>query len=640
LAAGVSEPVGTLEVALAHTARLLAANPALAEEQAREILKAIPGQREASLLRARAQAAMGEPAAAAATLRRLTEANPNDAEAWRALADLLHRSGETVAADTAHLNAIRAGVTDPVLVEAALALRAEQLAAAETALRARLKAQPTDVAAIRMLAEVAARLGRYQDAANLLARCLELSPGFHEARRAYAQVLLRHERPVEALVEADRLMALDPKDVGYGMLKAAILARLGEHGEAAVLYENFLARSPHNPKAWMSYGHVLKTIGRRADSVAAYRRAVEQAPQLGEAWWSLANLKTVRFQPDDVAAIGAQLARRDLGEDDRLHLHFALAKGLEDQGDFAGAFDEYQQGNAIRRDQLGYQADVTTRQRERAEALFGPVFFAARRGAGCLAPDPIFIVGLPRSGSTLVEQILASHSQVEGTMELPDLPAMAQRLRGQRKRGETTDYPDVLARLSPKELRELGEEYLERARVQRKTDQPLFIDKLPNNWAHVGLIQLILPNAKIIDARRHPLGCCLSGFKQHFARGQSFTYDLVDIGRYYRDYVALMAHFDAVLPGRVHRVVYERMIADTEGEVRRLLDYAGLPFEAACLAFWTNDRAVRTASSEQVRQPIFGDAVDHWRNFEPWLDPLKTALGPVLAAYPDAPATF
>ena len=635
MAAGISEPVGSLEVALAHTARLLSVNPDLAEEQAREILKAIPGQRDAMLLLARAQA--GDPPAAVATLQRLTQAHPNDAEAWRALADLLHLTGEPVAADAAHLNAIRASVTDPVLVEAALALRAEQLGAAETALRRRLKAQPTDVPAIRMLAEVAARLGRYQDAANLLARCLELSPSFHEARRAYAQVLLRHERPLEALAEAERLMALDPADIGYGMLKAAILARLGEHGEAAALYEALLARRPRNPKGWMSYGHVLKTVGRRADGVGAYRRAVEQAPQLGEAWWSLANLKTVRFLPEDVAAMRAQLARDDVGEDDRLHLHFALGKALEDRGDFAEAFEEYHRGNAIRRDQLGYQADLTTRQRERAEALLTPAFFAARRGSGCSAPDPIFIVGLPRSGSTLVEQILSSHSQVEGTMELPDLPAIALRLGGQRRRGEAGDYPDVLTTLSPEALRALGEEYLDRTRLQRKTGRPLFIDKLPNNWAHASLIQLILPNAKIIDARRHPLGCCLSGFKQHFARGQGFTYDLTDIGRYYRDYVALMAHFDAVLPGRVHRVIYERMIADTEGEVRRLLDHVGLPFEDACLEFWTNDRAVRTASSEQVRQPIFSEAVDHWRNFEPWLDPLKAALGPVLAAYPEAP---
>ena len=603
MTADTSEPAGTLATALAHGARLLQRAPAQAKEQAEEILRLFPDQREALLLLARALGAMG------------------DAEA----------------ADAAHTAAIAAGVSDPTLMGAAVALREGRLNVAETALRRRLKSEPTDVAAIRMLAEVAAQIGRYEDSANLLARCLELNPSFHDARQAYAQVLLRNERPVEALAEAERLMALSPRDVGYCMLKAAILAKLGEHGAAGQLYDALLARRPDNPKGWMSYGHVLKTVGRRAEGVSAYRRALEQAPELGEAWWSLANLKTFRFEAPDIAAMRAQLGRTDLGEEDRLHLHFALAKALEDEGDFAQAFEQYDRGNGIRRAQRGYEAVATTDHVRRSRSLFDAAFFAERRGSGSPARDPIFIVGLPRSGSTLVEQILSSHSQVEGTAELADLISMVRRLSS-RKVGAEAAYPGVLASLSRDELTALGEEYLERTRTQRKTDRPLFIDKLPNNWMHVGLIQLILPQATIVDARRHPLACCLSGFKQHFARGQAFSYGLADIGLYYRDYVDQMAHFDAVLPGRIHRVVYERMVADTEGEVRRLLDHVGLAFEPACLEFWTNDRAVRTASSEQVRQPIFGDAVDHWRNFEPWLDPLRSALGPVLASYPEAPA--
>jgi tetratricopeptide (TPR) repeat protein len=638
LTSETSEPVGSLAVALAHAARLLETRPALAVRQAEEILAAIPGQPDAMRLMARAQWASGDPEAAVATLRRRTEVDPRDAASWRSLADLLQVLGDAAGADSAHLSAVESGVSDPVLTHAALALRAEQLAVAEATLRERLKAEPTDVAAIRMLAEVGARLGRYDEASNLLARCLELSPSFHEARRAYAQVLQRQERPVEALAEAERLMAIDAKNPNHGMLKASVLARLGDHDGAISLYEDLLARYPRQPKGWMSYGHALKTIGRRADAVAAYQRALEQAPQLGEVWWSLANLKTHRFTPADVAVMRAQLARDDLGEEDRLHLDFALAKSLEDAGDFAGAFAEYAKGNAIRKAQLRHSADDASDQAARSQAQFDPAFFEARRGGGCPARDPIFIVGLPRSGSTLVEQILASHSQVEGTMELPDLLTIVRRLDRPQSRGEDGLYPEVLAGLSADELRALGEEYLQRTRVHRRTDRPLFIDKLPNNWLYVGLIQLILPSATIIDARRHPLGCCLSGYKQHFARGQSFTYDLTDIGRYYRDYVVLMAHYDAVLPGKVHRVIYERMVADTEGEVRRLLNHVGLPFEDACLRFWTNERAVRTASSEQVRQPIFDDALDHWRNFEPWLDPLKAALGPVLDAYPDAPA--
>jgi hypothetical protein len=274
----------------------------------------------------------------------------------------------------------------------------------------------------------------------------------------------------------------------------------------------------------------------------------------------------------------------------------------------------------------------------RARALFTPQFFAARAGWGCSAPDPIFVVGLPRSGSTLVEQILASHSQVEGTQELPDIITLARRLGGRARKASEGRYPEALAELTSADLRSLGEEYLARAAPHRKRGAPFFIDKMPNNWAHLGLIRLILPNAKIVDARRHPLGCGFSAFKQHFARGQGFTYDLTDIGRYYADYVDLMAHFDAAQPGCVHRVIYEAMVADPEAETRALLAACGLPFEDACLRFYENDRAVRTASSEQVRRPIFTEAAEHWRNYDAWLGPLKAALGPVLAAYPEAPA--
>lgn len=632
-----AEPAGDLATALAHGARLLARAPRLAVRQAQEILAVMPGQREAILLLAQALRAAGDPAQAAEVLRGAVAARPADFAAWGDLADTLLDLGDAEAAADAYMREVDASVIDPVLVDAAVALREGRLHVAEQALRVRLLARPTDVAAIRMLAEVAAQLGRYEDAGNLLSRALELCPGFHQARRAQAQVLQRQERPAEALAEVERLLAIDPQDVNSMTLKASLLVRLGEFQEGLSLYGRALERLPTQPKIWMSYGHVLKTVGRQADGVAAYQRAVDQAPDLGEAWWSLANLKTFRFRDQDLEVMARQLERPDLMEDDRLHLHFALAKALEDQGDYAGAFDHYSQGNAIRRDQLRHHIDSGPENARRARAFFDKAFFESRKGVGCPAPDPIFIVGLPRAGSTLLEQILASHSQVEGTMELPDLPYLVRGLSERKTRGDDSLYPEILASLTPADLKALGEEYLERTRIQRKTDKPYFIDKLPNNWPHVGLIQLILPNAKIIDARRHPMGCCLSGFKQHFARGQGFSYDLGDIGRYYRDYVALMRHMDQVLPGRVHRVVYEQMVADTEGEVRRLLDYAGLPFEDACLAFWANDRAVRTASSEQVRRPIFSDAVDHWRHFEPWLDPLKQALGPVLAAYPDAP---
>jgi hypothetical protein len=376
----------------------------------------------------------------------------------------------------------------------------------------------------------------------------------------------------------------------------------------------------------MSFGHMLKTVGRQADGVAAYRRAIDLMPQLGEAWWSLANLKTVRFGEQDLAAMAGQLAREDIAKEDRFHLDFALGKALEDRGEAERAFAHYAAGNALRRTELVYDADETTAFVDRLIALATPEFLAARTGQGCDAPDPVFILGMPRAGSTLVEQILSSHSAVEGTSELPDIPALARR---------DPAYPEGLPALSAEALRRLGEEFLTRTRVQRKTQRPFFIDKLPNNWAHAVFIMLILPNAKIIDARRHPLGCCFSNFKQHFARGQAFSYDLADMGRYYADYVRLMAHIDRVAPGRIHRVFYERMVDDTEAEVRRLLEHCGLPFEEACLAFHQTERAVRTASSEQVRRPIYREGTEGWKAFEPWLDPLKAALGPVLDGYPD-----
>lgn len=599
-----NEAVGTIEVALAHAARLLAQDPQLAQAQAEEILKVAP----------------------------------EHPHALRLLGAALRRQGETEAAEEAYLRSVKGSVKDPQMIAAANALVDNRLAYAEQILRDRLKAQPTDVAAIRMLAETGMRLGRYDDAEKLLSRCVELAPGFTPARHNYATVLYRHNKPVEAIAQLDVLLAGDAHNPAYLNLKAAALGRIGEYHEAIELYDRVLKAHPRHPKTWMSYGHALKTVGRQADSVEAYRRSLALAPHLGEAWWSLANLKTVTFSAEDVAAMEAQLARDDLADEDRFHLHFALGKAFEDQARYEESFRHYEEGNRLRKYELSYEADETTTHVRRSKALFTPEFFAARAGQGSSAPDPIFVVGLPRSGSTLVEQILSSHSQVEGTQELPDIIAMARRLGGGAKKSSAGRYPDVLAELSPKELYQLGEEYLSRAEVHRKLGRPFFIDKMPNNWAHLGLILLALPNAKIVDARRHPLGCGFSGFKQHFARGQGFTYDLTDIGRYYADYVELMAHFDAILPGRVHRVIYEQMVSNPEAETRRLLDYCGLPFEEACLRFYENDRAVRTASSEQVRKPIFTNAADHWRNYDMWLGPLKAALGPVLHAYPEAPA--
>ncbi len=642
-------------------------DPARAEEQAHEILKAVPNQPQARLVLGSALRRQGDVAAAAAILEPLaaeqpkastvwlelglaraaegktlasiealrcaTRLNPALADAWQALAEQHALIGEDAAAADASAQQIRAATRDPALIEAATALCDNKIAVAERLLRAFLKSHPTNAAALRMLAEIGARLGRYGEAETLLARCLELAPGFAIARHNYATVLHRQNKSEQAIAQVELLQKSDPNNPAYRALKGAAYGQIGEYGKAIDSYEAVLKSFSGQPKGWMSYGHALKAVGRQADSIAAYKKSIALAPALGEAYWSLANLKTFHFAPSEVDAMRAALARGDLNGEDRYHLHFALGKALEDEALYAESFEQYAAGNALRRKSVVYDAEETTDHVRRSKAVFTSDFFAARKGFGNRAPDPIFIVGLPRAGSTLIEQILASHSAVEGTMELPDIIAIARRLSGRKARSQASNYPEMLADLTADELGALGAEYLDRTRIQRKLGRPFFIDKMPNNFAHVGLIHLILPNAKIIDARRHPLGCCFSAFKQHFARGQAFSYDLNELGRYYADYVALMAHFDAVLPGRVHRVIYEQMVGDPEGEVRRLLDYCGLPFEENCLRFYENDRAIRTASSEQVRRPIFRDGVDQWQNFEHWLSPLKEALGGVLQDY-------
>jgi predicted Zn-dependent protease len=666
-----SESLGTLEVALGHAERLLDRRPALAAEQAEEILRVVPGHPHARLIVAKARrlggdprAALelleplareqpnaaavhlelgiargdaGEPRAAAEAFRRALKLKPEAPDAWRLLADVLDLAGDATGADQARARFLKAATRDPRLIEAGAALVTNDLPVAEARLRQHLLQHPTDVAALRMLAEVAGRLRRYHDAETLLARCLELAPSFDAARHNYAMVLHREAKSAEALPHLEQLLAREPRNPAYRNLHAAILASLGDYAASMAVYQAVLADYPQQPRVWMSFGHALKTSGRVEESIAAYRRAIAMLPTLGEAYWSLANLKTYRFSAEDTRAMAAALERTDLEPDDRLHFEFALGKAHEDAAEWEPSFRHYAAGNAIRHRQQRYRAAENTAFLRRSQALLTSEFFAARAGGGCRARDPIFIVGLPRSGSTLIEQILASHSLVEGTMELPDVPMIVRELDGRAEREQVSAYPQALAELAPGALEALGERYLAATRIQRKSTAPFFIDKMPNNCLHVGLIHLILPNARIIDARRHPLGCCFSAFKQHFARGQSFSYDLADVGGYYRDYVELMAHIDAVLPGRVHRVIYERMVEDTEAVVRRLLDYCGLPFEDACLRFYENDRAVRTASSEQVRRPIFRDGVDHWRHYEPWLGPLKDALGAVLVHYPEVP---
>ena len=585
----------------------------------------------------------GQPAAALAQARAIVDEVPTSAAAHRLAAHALRLLGREEEAQAASLAAVSATVHDEAMVAAALALSENRLPDAEGALRGRLREDATDVAAIRMLAEVAGRLGRYEDAEKLLSRALQLAPGFGAARANLATVYYKQNRFAEAAETLDAVLGDDPDNPAHANLRAAALGRIGGYDEALALYEQLTHRFPDHAKLWMSYGHMLKTVGRQDDGIAAYRRALAADPGLGEIWWSLANLKTIRFGAEERAemegALDAAEPGSDARADDRLHLHFALGKAYDDAGEHEPAFRHYAAGNAIRSAQLGYRAAETSKTVDAIIAVCTPDFFAARADAGNPAPDPIFILGMPRAGSTLIEQILSCHSAIEGTMELPDIPALALEL-GREAKQDGRRWIEALAENPHEQLAELGAAFLERTAIQRKTDKPFYIDKLPNNWLYTAFIRLILPNAKIIDARRHPLDCCFSNFRQHFAKGQAFSYGLADVGAYYRDYVRLMAHIDAVQPGRVHRVIHEALLDDPEAEVRAMLAFLDQPFEEACLSFHASARAVRTASSEQVRRPINRDGVGQWQPYEKWLGPLKDALGPVLTAYPAAPADF
>ena len=623
-----TEPTGTLETALAHGAELLRRSPAMAAEQALEILQAVPGHPGALTLRGMALAALNQGDEAIVVLRDAVRRDPDYAPAWRTLAEQLLLQGDNAGADQAQAHAIRTSVNDPRLREAAVALCKNDLPTAERLLKNHLKQHPTDVSAIRMLAELAGRIGRYPDAENLLRRAIELAPGFVAAKFNLAMLLYRSGESQDALVELEKLLAEDPDNPAYRNLMAVVLTRGGELKDALGHFEKALERQPEQTKIWLSYGHTLKSLGRQADGIAAYRRAIAIEPGLGVAWWSLANLKTVKFDQDDIAAMTAILEEQQLTDEDRLNLHFALAKALEDAGQDEAAIANYHEGNRLRLGLQPWDRTKVARKVDRAISLFTADFLAERAGQGCPDRDPIFVLGMPRAGSTLVEQILASHPEIEGTHELPDIQMLATRMAR-----DDDLYPEVMGGFTAERLAALGADYLERTRRHRRQGRPRFIDKMPNNWQHVGLIRLILPNARIVDPRRHPLAACVANYRQHFARGQDFSYSLEDMAHYYRDYVRLMAHFDAIAPGSVHRVRYERMVEDTEGEVRRLLDFVGVPFDPACLAFHETERAVRTASSEQVRQPIFREGLDTWRKFDRWLGPAREILAREIEDY-------
>jgi tetratricopeptide (TPR) repeat protein len=577
----------------------------------------------------------GRPAEAVPAYERAVQHNPGLLASWKALVELY---GDDPAAarrrGLAERQAAHLAALPRELATVTSLLHEGELARADDLCRRFLRGHREHIEGMRLLAAIGERLEVLPDAEFLLETALELDPGNERCRYDYANLLLKMQKFGRAHEQTTRLVEQDPSDLAFLALHANAASGIGDHEHAIALYERVLGEAPAQHRLWVMRGHALKTVGRTPEAIESYREAYRRHRGHGDAYWSLANTKTYRFTAEEIAAMRAQEATPGLDSEDRIHLCFALGKAFEDAGDAATSFTFYERGNRLR---LEADPGSMPPPEARVDALVRVCtrpFFEARADVGCTAPDPIFIVGLPRAGSTLLEQILASHSQVDGTLELPDVIALAQRLRreGDPETGTPPlTYPAILEALEPGYFRRFGEKFLEDTRVHRQ-GAPFFIDKNPNNFFHVGLIRLMLPNAKVVDARRHPLACCLSGFKQLFGQGQEFSYGLREIGAYYREYVRLMDHWDAVLPGFVLRVQHEDVVDDLEGQVRRLLDFCGLPFEAACLEFHRQKRSVRTPSSEQVRQPIYRSGLEAWKPFEPWLDPLKEALGPDVRA--------
>jgi tetratricopeptide (TPR) repeat protein len=569
---------------------------------------------------------LGKDADATANYQRAVKLNPVLHTSWQALAELHAAAGreEEGAAATRQL-ALLAQLPPPVLAASGM-LAEGDIPGAEAVLRKHLASHPRDIEAMRLLAEIGSRLDVLDDAEFLLESVLTFAPDYHLARYEYGVVLHKRHKYAAALEQIGRLLAIDPAHRAYRTMYANICVGLGRHEEALRVFRELSAELPENPELHLSIAHALKTVGRQSQAIESYRTAAALRRNYGDAYWSLANLKTYRFLAQEIERMRAEEAAPGTPRVDRYHLCFALGKAFEDRAEYSEAFRYYQCGNELKKAESRYDASALERALQRQIAVCTREFMDSHRGWGCECTDPIFIVGLPRAGSTLIEQILSSHSQVEGTMELADIPRLAQRLQGRESSDVQPRYPAVLGNLTAEQVKRLGEKYLADTRVYR-TGKPYFIDKMPNNFRHLGLIHLILPNAKIIDARREAMGCCFSNFKQLYASGQEFTYSLEDLGGYYRAYRELMAHWDRVLPGKILRVEYEELVADVEGNVRRILKFLGLPFEPACLEFYRTDRSVRTASSEQVRQPIFREGLDQWQNFESWLRPLRTALG-------------
>jgi tetratricopeptide (TPR) repeat protein len=613
--------LGRTQAALGTVARLLSLEPryARAYQEAGHLYKET-----------------GDIGRAVASYRRAVELNRGLIASWRELAALEARQGNHEAHTVAHAEYRRLAELPAELVSVTSLIQEGKLFEAERLCRGFLSEHPHHIEAMRLLARLGMKLFIYDDAEFLLESCVEFAPDNWLARRDYVEVLHRRQKFRQAMEQAEILRDRFPGNTAFELGYANECVAVGRFDNALEIYDRIIAKQEGYEQPHLARGHVLKTVGRIEEAVESYRNAYRTRGDFGDAYWSLANLKTYRFTDDEIAAMEQRVEDARTGTMDRFHLCFALGKAWEDRGDYAPSFARYEQGNRLRRQELRYDPDRAEAAMQAQAEIGTGTFFRSRAGCGAPAADPIFIVGLPRSGSTLLEQILASHSRIDGTMELPNVIALAHRLNGRRLVAEEARYPRILPEVQPDQLAKFGAAYIEDTRLYRG-DAPHFIDKMPNNFMHIGLIHLILPKAKIIDARRHPMGCCFSNYKQLFADGQEFTYDLAEMARHYQAYAELMDHWDSALPGKILRVHYEHVVADLEGQVKRLFRFLELPFEEQCLEFHRTERSVRTPSSEQVRRPIYQSGLEQWRNYEPYLSPLESSLADLIDSYPTEP---
>ena len=650
--------MNSVEADLMAASLLLRTDPAEAARQADLLLQRAPGHAQVSLLLAlaclrsddgpravavlqvlaaqqpdsavtrlelgKAYLACGRNADALLAFEHAVELDERLAEGWKQLSAQLEAAGRTVDSDRAYARYYALLANSAALIDARVALAENRLLAAESVLTRRLEVAPNDVVARRLLAEVATKRDNNLEAERLLCECLVTEPAFAAARFDLARSLHLQQKHLQSWPHIERLLAADPECIEYIQLKAQTLRFLGRTAEALAVLHRAAESDPGNAEAWVHYGDLLREVGESDRSIEMYRRALAANPRSGSPYWSLANLKTFRFTEADVEAMRKLREDPQLKARDRVSLEFALGKAMEDVALYERAFEHYTRGNALQRSSMAYDADAVSEDVLHCRALHTREFFAERAGWGSPRPDPIFIVGLPRSGSTLLEQILGSHSQIEATMELADIPNLAIEVIAS---DASRRYPAALTTLERHRSDTYAARYLDQTQHRRTAGTPRFVDKMLGNFAFVGFIHLLFPNASIIDIRRHAMASCFACYKQLFARGSNFSYEFTELGQYYRDYVSLMRHIDDVLPGRVLRIGYEDLVANPESEVRKVLDYCGLPFEEECLRFYDQKRIVRTYSSEQVRRPIYSDAVDQWRHYEPWLGPLKDALG-------------